>query len=80
MTNHQQAASITTRAMLVSLNINQWFGTKHDKKVSKEVADNHKSNVDMGRFNKRLVTKHSLEKIRHLTSAARMAPWPSTRT
>jgi hypothetical protein len=71
MTNHQQAASITTRAMLVLLNINQWFGTKHDKKVSKEVADNHKSDVDMGRFNKRLVTKQSLENIRHLTSAAR---------
>jgi hypothetical protein len=63
--------SITTRAMLVSLNIQQWMGSKHDKKVSEEVAVAHQSDVSMGRFQKLLVAKEALEKLRGITSAAR---------
>jgi hypothetical protein len=63
--------SITTRAMLISLNIQQWTGSKHDKKVSEEVAVAHQSDVSMGRFQKRLVAKEALEKLRGITSAAR---------
>ena len=63
--------SITTRAILVSLNIQQWTGSKHDKKVSEEVATAHQSDVSMGRFQKRLVAKEALEKLRGITSAAR---------
>jgi hypothetical protein len=63
--------SITTRAMLVSLNIQQWMGSKHDKKVSQEVAQAHQSDVSMGRFQKLLVAKEALEKLRGITSAAR---------
>jgi hypothetical protein len=63
--------SITTRAMLVSLNIQQWMGAKHDKKVSQEVATAHQSDVSMGRFHKLLVAKECLEKLRGITSAAR---------
>lgn len=63
--------SITERAMLVSLNIQQWMGAKHDKQVSKEVATRHKSDENMGRFQKLLVGKEALEKLRELTSKAR---------
>jgi len=72
------ANSITTRAMLVSLNIQQWFGNKHDRKVAQEVADNHKSDVSMGRFVKKLVAKESLDKIRRITSAARLEHYKRT--
>ena len=66
-----QENSITTRAMLVSLNIQQWMGSKHDKKVSQEVAQTHQSDVSMGRFQKLLVAKECVEKLRGITSAAR---------
>jgi hypothetical protein len=64
-------SSITKRAMLVSLNIQQWMGSKHDKKVSQEVADNHQSDVAMGRFQKLLVAKESLAALRQITCDAR---------
>jgi len=63
--------SITERAMLVSLNIQQWMGAKHDKAISQEVARAHKSDVNMGRYQKLLVTKESLERLRQITSNAR---------
>lgn len=63
--------TITERAMLVSLNIQQWMGAKHDKKISQEVARAHNSDVNMGRYQKILVAKESLERLRQITSSAR---------
>jgi hypothetical protein len=63
--------SITERAMLVGLNIQQWLGAKHDKKVTQEVARTHNSDASMGRYRKMLVAKESLERLRQITSAAR---------
>lgn len=71
MTTATATNSITERAMLVSLNIQQWMGAKHDKKVSQEVAKTHNSDASMGRYRKMLVAKESLERLRQITSAAR---------
>jgi Protein of unknown function (DUF3150) len=70
--------SITKRAMLVSLNIQQWTGAKHDRKVSQEVAIAHNSDVSMGRYRKLLVAKESLERLRQLTSTARQEHYKRT--
>lgn len=71
MQTQSKTGSITERAMLVSLNIQQWMGAKHDKKISQEVARTHQSDVSMGRYQKLLVAKESLETMRKITSAAR---------
>jgi hypothetical protein len=63
--------TITERAMLITFSIKQWTAAKHDRKVSDEVADSHGSNRDMGRFNKSLLAKSALEKLKKIANAAR---------
>lgn len=63
--------TLTDRAMLVSLTIKQWTAAKHDKAVSREVATSHNSDVTMGRYNKQLLAKTALEKIKRAAGAAR---------
>lgn len=43
------------KAMLVVLNISFWASRKHDKKVSQEVADDHGTDVNVGRYRKNLL-------------------------
>src|SRR5260370_10566921 len=58
--------------MSASLNSAVWSAKKYDKKVSKEVADKHgMSDSSLGRYNKSLVAKKSLEKINKIATAAR---------
>lgn len=64
-------SNIAEKAMLVSLTISQWTAVKNDRKVTREVADAHGSQEDMGKFAKSLVAKDTLEDIRRLASAAR---------
>jgi len=64
-------SNITEKAMLVSLTISQWTAVKNDRTVSREVANNHGSQEDMGKFAKSLVAKDTLEDIRRIASAAR---------
>lgn len=72
---------INERAMLVTLSIRQWSAQKHDKRVSQEVAQNHGSDPAMGRYNKSLIAREALEKIKQAAGAARTehyfrtAPW-----
>lgn len=76
-------SSLASRAMLVSLNIRQWAGTKQDKKITTEVHDSHNidESVDAGRFNKKLLGKDALQQIRRVVGFARNAhialtlPW-----
>lgn len=49
--------SIQERAMLVSLNVKKWTARKLDRKVTREVAENHNTTVDAGRYNKQLIAK-----------------------
>jgi len=74
-------SSITEHAMLVDLTIKQWTAAKHDRKVSQEVAQLHGSDATMGRYNKLLVGREALEKLRKSATAAgqehrrRTLPW-----
>ncbi len=51
------------RAMIVRLTIGQWTARRFDRKVSQEVADNHKAEMDAGRYNKVLIARKELSKI-----------------
>jgi len=64
-------SSLNERAMLASLSIHQWSAKKFDKKVSKEVAQQHNASEDVGRYNKSLIAKSALEKIAKIAGAAR---------
>lgn len=47
--------SLSDRAMLSSLVINAWEARRTDKKISDEVAKAHKTNVNVGAYNKTLL-------------------------
>lgn len=63
--------NIQDRAMLISLSIKSWTATKHDKNASREVANTHHSDVTMGRYNKQLVCKDAMERLKKIQGAAR---------
>lgn len=50
-------SGIADRAMLVSLTVRRWQPHTTDKKISAEVANNHKASKDMGKYRKRLLAK-----------------------
>ena len=53
--------TLSEKAMLVNLNIRQWRAQKHDKNVSEEVAQNHGTTPDVGRYNKLLVDRKEIK-------------------
>ncbi len=61
---------LSDRALLVQLNISQWTARKFDKRVTKEVADNHGVAEQVGRYNRSLLPMNDLLKQIHQTSAA----------
>jgi len=52
--------NLNDRALLVQLSISQWTARKYDKKVTREVADNHGTTMDAGRYNKSLLPMNDL--------------------
>lgn len=66
-----QTSNITDRAMLVNLSIKQWTANRHDKRASAEVAHNHNSSVEMGRYQKQLLSKGALLAIKQAANSAR---------
>lgn len=62
---------LSERAMLAQLNISKWSATKHDRKTSLEVAENHQASARAGRYNKLLVSRDALSKIKTLESQMR---------
>lgn len=68
---------LKTKALTVNLSISQWVARKHDKKISKEVEDQHNAH-DAGRYNKVLVAKAELEKIQKTAGAARSFHYENT--
>lgn len=48
-------ATLSKRALLVSLNISQWSARKYDRKVSKDVADRNGVALAVGNYNKVLL-------------------------
>lgn len=62
---------ISSRAMLVQLSVRQWTGRKLDKRVSKEVADQHGASAGAGNYNKVLIARDALAEIGTIVGAAR---------
>jgi len=71
-------ANLTERAMLVNLSISQWTAVKNDKRVTREVAQQHSSQENMGRYNKSLVAKTALETLKKLAGEARSEHYKRT--
>lgn len=49
------SSDLAEKAMLVGLTIHGWQARKYDRKISAEVAEQHASTADAGRFNKHLL-------------------------
>jgi hypothetical protein len=63
---------ITEKAMLVAVHISAWTATKHDKDVSRKVADQHGAHENAGRYNKKLLQQAAkLDAIRTLAGQIR---------
>ena len=59
---------ITERAMLAAVHISIWTAVRHDRKVSREVAQQHGAYDGAGRYNKQLL--HEAERLEALRSLA----------
>lgn len=67
----QQQNDISTRAMLVTLNISTWSGRKADKQIKNEAATKHNANADMIAASKYLIDRAVLKPVNERASAAR---------
>jgi len=57
---------ITNRAMLAAVHISVWTATKHDRRVSRAVADQKGARERAGRYNKQLLMgAEKLEELRN---------------
>lgn len=70
--------ALNERAMLASLNIRQWSARKHDKRITREVADREHAAADSGRYNKRLLPKNALAAVQAAASALRAEHYKRT--
>jgi hypothetical protein len=73
-------SNLSKRAMLAALNIGVWSATKHDKRVSDEVAARHGANNNAGKYRKRLLPQDQtpLEKIKQAATIAREFHYKNT--
>jgi hypothetical protein len=63
---------ITERAMLAAVHISIWTAVKHDRKVSRDVADQHGAHQGAGRYNKQLLRgADKLDELRMLAGEIR---------
>ncbi len=63
---------ITHKAMLAAVHISVWTATKHDRKVSRDVADQNGARERAGRYNKQLLMSAGrLEELRTLAGQIR---------
>jgi len=69
---------LSERAMLVRLSIKQFSARKLDKRISREVNDQHAAAPDVARVNKRLLAKEALAEIAGIANAARAAHYEHT--
>src|SRR6202008_1182341 len=59
---------ITERAMLAAIHISIWTAIKHDRKISRKVAEEHGAFESAGRYNKQLL--RSADKLNALRTLA----------
>jgi len=63
---------ITEKAMLAAVHISIWTAVKHDRKVSRDVADQHGAHHGAGRYNKQLLRgADKLDELRSLAGQIR---------
>ena len=62
--------TLSSRAMLITLNIHQWTARKFDKRATREVEQHHLAK-DAGRFNKILIDPSALRGINRYATALR---------
>src|ERR1700728_5267477 len=63
---------ITERAMLAAVHISIWTAVKHDRKVSRDVAEQHGAYQSVGRYNKQLLRgADKLDELRALAGQIR---------
>jgi hypothetical protein len=62
---------VRQRAMLVNLTVHQWLANTTDSKITEEVATKHGITGDMGRYQKSLLSKPALEKMRSMGNKMR---------
>lgn len=62
---------LSEKAMLITLSISTWTARKHDKAATREVAANHNASTDVGRYNKQLIRKTSIETIQKIAGEIR---------
>src|ERR1700678_1142411 len=63
---------ITERAMLAAVHISIWTAVKHDRKISRDVADQHGAHKGAGRYNKQLLRgADKLDELRTLAGQIR---------
>jgi hypothetical protein len=64
-------SSIGNRAMLAALTVHRWTPNVVDRKASDEVADNHNSDTNMGRYTKQLIDHKALGQLTSLMNELR---------
>jgi len=63
---------ITERAMLAAVHISIWTAVKHDRKISRDVANQHGAHQGAGRYNKQLLRgAEKLDELRTLAGQIR---------
>ena len=67
-----QGYRLDEHAMLVTLNLKKWSNSKHNKKVSAEVANQHGADQKMGRYTNKLINPEPLKEINSIDSQIRM--------
>jgi hypothetical protein len=70
--------ALAQKSVLIGLTISQWTARKQDKRVSKEVADNHGATAGAGRYHKALLARSSLADINAIVSEARVYHYKNT--
>lgn len=71
--------SLSTRALLVSVNISQWTGRKLDKKATDTANAAHKADASAGKYHKKLLPAAAeLERVSTIASQARKFYYENT--
>ena len=71
--------NLSDRALLVQLTVSQWTARKYDRRTSVEVARNHGTTLDAGRYNKALLPMADLlDNIHKKTNAIRTKYYVNT--
>jgi len=70
--------AIQEAGVLVRVSIGKWTANKKDKEITAEVAETHGADEDMGRYNKRLVSKDAVDKVSKAATAVSLFVYQNT--